>query len=35
MTLETGLGRDFTNEMKDAWMVAYKIISDTMMAADQ
>jgi hemoglobin-like flavoprotein len=29
-TLEQGLGKDFTPEVKDAWAAAYKFLSDTM-----
>lgn len=29
-TLEQGLGKDFTPEVKDAWAEAYKLLSDTM-----
>ena len=29
-TLEQGLGRDFTPDVKDAWAEAYKLLSDTM-----
>lgn len=32
-TLEWGLGRDFTPEVKDAWAAAYKLLSDTMKSA--
>ncbi len=32
-TLEQGLGRDFTPEVKDAWAAAYKLLSDTMKSA--
>jgi Hemoglobin-like flavoprotein len=29
-TLEQGLGKDFTPDVKDAWAEAYKLLSDTM-----
>ena len=29
-TLEKGLGEDFTDEVKDAWVTVYTIIADTM-----
>lgn len=32
-TLEQGLGKDFTPEVKDAWAAAYKLLSDTMKSA--
>jgi Hemoglobin-like flavoprotein len=32
-TLEKGLGPDFTPETKDAWVVVYTILADTMKAA--
>lgn len=32
-TLEQGLGDEFTNEVKEAWVVAYTVLSDTMKAA--
>ncbi len=32
-TLEQGLGRDFTPDVKDAWAAAYKLLSDTMKSA--
>ena len=32
-TLEQGLGRDFTPEVKEAWTEAYKLLSDTMKSA--
>jgi len=32
-TLEQGLGRDFTPDVKDAWAEAYKLLSDIMKSA--
>jgi len=32
-TLEQGLGKDFTPDVKDAWVEAYKLLSDTMKSA--
>ena len=32
-TLEQGLGKDFTPDVKDAWAEAYKLLSDTMKSA--
>ena len=32
-TLETGLGDDFTEEVKDAWATVYGVLADTMKAA--
>lgn len=32
-TLGQGLGKDFTDEVKDAWVVAYTVLADTMKAA--
>lgn len=32
-TLEQGLGKDFTPDVKDAWTEAYKLLSDTMKSA--
>lgn len=32
-TLEQGLGEAFTPETKDAWLAAYALLSDTMIAA--
>ncbi len=32
-TLEQGLGKDFTPEVKDAWAAAYELLSDTMKSA--
>jgi hemoglobin-like flavoprotein len=32
-TLATGLGEDFTPETKDAWVVVYTVLADTMKAA--
>lgn len=32
-TLGQGLGDDFTDEVKDAWVVAYTVLADTMKAA--
>jgi hemoglobin-like flavoprotein len=32
-TLGQGLGNDFTDEVKDAWVVAYTVLADTMKAA--
>ncbi|MCR4288894.1 MAG: globin domain-containing protein [Candidatus Scalindua sp.] len=29
-TLEQGMGKDFTPDVKDAWAEAYKLLSDTM-----
>ncbi len=34
-TLEQGLGKDFTPEVKDAWAAAYKLLSDTMKSAER
>jgi len=31
--LEHGLGKDFTPDVKDAWVAAYKLLSDTMISA--
>jgi len=33
-TLERGLGDGFTPEVRDAWAAAYKVLSDTMLAAE-
>lgn len=32
-TLEQGLGKDFTPDVKEAWAEAYKLLSDTMKSA--
>jgi hemoglobin-like flavoprotein len=32
-TLEQGLGKDFTPDVKDAWVEAYKLLSDIMKSA--
>jgi nitric oxide dioxygenase len=32
-TLEQGLGRDFTPDLRAAWAAAYRLLSDTMIAA--
>jgi len=32
-TLQQGLGKDWTDEVNDAWTVCYKILSDTMINA--
>ena len=32
-TLERGLGSDFTNEVRDAWLSAYGALSSAMIAA--
>ncbi len=32
-TIEQGLGKDFTPDVKDAWAAAYKLLSDTMKSA--
>ena len=32
-TLQTGLGDSFTDEVKEAWIVAYGILASTMIAA--
>jgi hemoglobin-like flavoprotein len=32
-TLEQGLGKDFTPDVKEAWTEAYKLLSDTMKSA--
>lgn len=32
-TLQTGLGDNFTDEVKEAWIVAYGILASTMIAA--
>ena len=32
-TLEQGLGKDFTPDVKDAWAAAYNLLSDTMKSA--
>jgi len=34
-TLEQGLGDDFTQETKEAWIAAYTIIAATMIEAGQ
>ncbi len=34
-TLEQGLGKDFTPDVKDAWAEAYKLLSDTMKSASR
>ena len=31
-TLKTGLGDDFTDETRDAWIATYRVIADTMKA---
>lgn len=32
-TLERGLGQDFNQDVKEAWVAAYKLLSDTMISA--
>jgi hemoglobin-like flavoprotein len=32
-TLEKGLGDEFTNEVKEAWVAVYTVVADTMKAA--
>ncbi len=32
-TLEKGLGKDWNNELKDAWTACYNVLADTMIAA--
>ncbi len=32
-TLEKGIGEDFTRDVKEAWVEAYKLLSDTMKSA--
>ncbi len=34
-TLEQGLGKNFTPDVKDAWTAAYKLLSDTMKSAER